>query len=130
MLKRNNGGSDLKIKDESSIGTISVCNRRIVQIELLKIVLWWIGVDFAETRVKIYIFFVIKFIKQRRHTKKYKTDKNKYLIEKILYYIIISVKCILWNIYSEIVENQDFYRKRRLLKKLYSQNFYFLIYKM
>ena len=36
---------------ESSIGTVNVCNRSIVQIELLKIVPRWIGLDFAVTRV-------------------------------------------------------------------------------
>ena len=35
-----------------------MCNRCIVQIELLKIVLLWIGVDFAKTRVRDDIFFV------------------------------------------------------------------------
>ena len=45
-------------KDESSIGAVYVCNRCMVQIELLKIVPWWIGVDFAETRLWDDIFFM------------------------------------------------------------------------
>ena len=31
----------------------NVCNRCIVQIEFFKIVLWWIGVDFTQPRVKV-----------------------------------------------------------------------------
>ena len=42
-------------KYESSIGAVNVCNECIVQIELLKIVLQWIGVDF--TYIKDDIFF-------------------------------------------------------------------------
>ena len=42
-------------KDESYIGAVNVC---IVQIEMLKIVLCRVEVDFAVTRVKDDIFFV------------------------------------------------------------------------
>ena len=46
-----------------------MCNRCIVQIEVFKIVLWWIRVDFAETRVKVYTFFVTEKKKVFEETK-------------------------------------------------------------
>ena len=57
-------------EDESSIGAVNVCNTCIVQIELLKIVLIWIGVDFAETRVRDDIFFVTEKTKVNKEIKK------------------------------------------------------------
>ena len=54
-----------------------MCKRCIVKIEWFKIVLWWIGVDFAETRVKHDIFFVTE------KTKVYYEMMTTY--EKIIY---------------------------------------------
>ena len=45
-----------KNKDESSIGAVNVCNRYIVHIEMVKIVLWFIGVDFTETRKEKFCY--------------------------------------------------------------------------
>ena len=53
----------LSNKDESSIGAVNVCNRCIVQIEILKIVLLRIGVDFAEKKGKNYYFLVMISVK-------------------------------------------------------------------
>ena len=38
--------------------------------------------------------------------------------EKDLYFISISIKCIFWQIFKEIVENKDLYRKKDDLGKM------------
>ena len=42
----------------------------------------------------------------------YKTKHSYFLIQNILYFVTKSVKCILWQIFNEIVDNQDLYRNK------------------
>ena len=42
----------------------------------------------------------------------YKTKNSYFFIQNILYFVSKSVKCILWQILNEIVENQDLYRNK------------------
>ena len=44
--------------------------------------------------------------------KKICNKKIKYLNSKDFTFLSISVKCILWQIFNEIVENQDLYRNK------------------
>ena len=40
------------------------------------------------------------------------TNRLNVLIQEILHFISISVKCILWKLSNEIVENHDLYRNK------------------
>ena len=42
----------------------------------------------------------------------HKTKKNNFLIQNIFYFKSKSVKCILWQIFNEIIDNQDLYRNK------------------
>ena len=42
----------------------------------------------------------------------YKTKYSYFFISNILYFVSKSVKCILWQIFNEIVDNQDLYRNK------------------
>ena len=51
-------------------------------------------------------------VRKSTFEKFYKT-KNSYLfIQNILYFVSKSVKCILWQIFNEIIDNQDLYRNK------------------
>ena len=44
---------------------------------------------------------------------KFHKKKQKYFfIQNILYFVSKSVKCILWQIFNEIIDNQDLYRNK------------------
>ena len=45
----------------------------------------------------------------RNYEKKIVTKKWNALIQNILHFISISVKCTLWQIFDKIVDNQDLY---------------------
>ena len=47
--------------------------------------------------------FFENFIKQK---------KKNFIIQNILYFVSKSVKCILWQIFNEIIDNQDLYRNK------------------
>ena len=52
------------------------------------------------------------------------------LIQKILHFISISVKCRLWQIFNEIVENKDYYRnKDDFWRKNVNKKFLFIYWK-
>ena len=83
-----------------------MCKRCIVQIKLFKIVLRWIGVDFAETRVKYDILFVtektIVYLKIKTDTtKNVYREKCFNLKDFILYistyickmYTLVDIRC-------------------------------------
>ena len=48
----------------------------------------------------------------KAYEKSFVTKKWNILIQKILHFISISVKYILWQIFNEIVDNQDLYRNK------------------
>ena len=48
----------------------------------------------------------------RNYEKKIVTKKWNVSIQKILHFISIPVKCILWQIFNKIVDNQDLYRNK------------------
>ena len=73
----------------------------------------------------------------KTYKKSFVTKKWNILIQKILHFISISVKCILWQIFNEIVDNQDlcwneddfrnfFKTKKFLFYKLISKSIYIL----
>ena len=42
----------------------------------------------------------------------YKTTNSYFFIQNILYFVSKSLKCILWQIFKEIVDNQDLDRNK------------------
>ena len=42
----------------------------------------------------------------------YKAKNSYFFIKNILYFVSKSVKCILWQIFNEIVDDQDLYRNK------------------
>ena len=42
----------------------------------------------------------------------YKTNNSYFFIQNILYFVSKSVKCILWPIFNEIVDDKDLYRNK------------------
>ena len=42
----------------------------------------------------------------------YETKDSNFFISNILYFVSKSVKCMLWQIFNEIVDNQDLYRNK------------------
>ena len=51
-------------------------------------------------------------VRKSTFEKFHKTKKNIFFIQNILYFVSKSVKCILWQIFNEIIDNQDLYRNK------------------
>ena len=51
-------------------------------------------------------------VRKSTSEKFYKTKNFNFFILNILYFVSKSVKCILWQILNEIVENQDLYSNK------------------
>ena len=57
----------------------------------------------------------------------HQSDLKMKMKKNILYFISISVKCIFWQIFKEIVENKYVQEERQLLKEFTTKNSYSLI---
>ena len=51
-------------------------------------------------------------VRKSTFEKFYKTKNSYFFIQNILYFVSKSVKCILWQIFNEIIDNQDLYRNK------------------
>ena len=51
-------------------------------------------------------------VRKSTFEKIYKTKNSYFFIKNILHVVSKSLKCILWQIFYEIVDNQDLYRKK------------------
>ena len=51
-------------------------------------------------------------VRKSTFEKFHKTKNSYFFIQNILYFVSKSVKCILWQIFNEIIDNQDLYRNK------------------
>ena len=70
---------------------------------------------------KTKVYWEIK----KTYEKSFVTKKLNVLIQKILYFISIPVKCILKQVFNEIVDNQDLYRNKDDVWNFLKLNFKF-----
>ena len=106
-IKKNKKWKKANNKDESSIGAVNVCNR----LEIVLTLLTRQGLIFSVLQRKLKLIKIYW-----RHTKKKIQKKIYILIKNILHLISTSVKCILWQILNENVENQDLYKNKDKFK--------------
>ena len=66
-------------------------------------------------------------VRKSTFEKFYNTKNSYFFIQNILYFISKSVKCILWQILNEIVENQDLYRNKDDFRFFFTKSSYILI---
>ena len=62
-------------------------------------------------------------VRKSTFEKFHKQKNKKKFIQNTLYFVSKSVKCILWQIFNEIVENQDLYRNKDDFRFFFNKKF-------
>ena len=68
-------------------------------------------------------------IRKSTFEKFYNTKKFLFLFRTYIYLVSKSVKCLFWQIFNEIIDNQDLYRKKRPLKSFLNKKFLYFYLK-